>query len=51
MSFASATKANGLHLLSELLRKTQIRFISDFCQLNKWIICQPYPMPSIHKLF
>jgi hypothetical protein len=21
------------------------------CQLNKWIICQPYPMPSIHKLF
>jgi hypothetical protein len=29
----------------------QIRFVSDFCQLNKWIICRPYPMPSIHKLF
>jgi hypothetical protein len=29
----------------------QIRFVSNFCQLNKWIICQPYPMLSIHKLF
>jgi hypothetical protein len=31
----------------------QIQFISDtdFCQLNKWIIHWPYPMPSIHKLF
>jgi hypothetical protein len=29
----------------------QIWFVSDFCQLNKWIICQPYPMPSIHKSF
>jgi hypothetical protein len=29
----------------------QIRFFSDFHQLNKWIIRQPYPMPSIHELF
>jgi hypothetical protein len=29
----------------------QIRFVSDFRQLNKWIIRQPYPMPSIHELF
>jgi hypothetical protein len=29
----------------------QIRFVSDFHQLNKWIIHQPYPVPSIHKLF
>ncbi len=29
----------------------QIQFISDFRQLNKWIIHQPYPMPSIHELF
>jgi hypothetical protein len=29
----------------------QIRFVSDFHQLNTWIICQPYPMPSIHELF
>jgi hypothetical protein len=29
----------------------QIQFISDFCQLNKWIICQLYPMPCSHKLF
>ncbi len=32
-------------------KKGQIRFISDFWQLNKWIICQPYPMWSTHKLF
>ncbi len=29
----------------------QIWFVSDFCQLIKWIICQPYPMPSIHEFF
>jgi hypothetical protein len=29
----------------------QIRFVSDFRQLNKWIIRRPYPMPSIHELF
>jgi hypothetical protein len=29
----------------------QIQFVSDFCQLNKWIIRRPYPMPSIHELF
>jgi hypothetical protein len=52
MSFAGATKANGLYLLSELPRKKgQIWFVSDFCQLNKWIICWPYPIPSIHELF
>ncbi len=51
MSFAGATKANGLYLLSELPRKKgQIWFVSDFCQLNKWIICWPYPI-SIHELF
>jgi hypothetical protein len=22
-------------------KNSQIWFISDFCQLNKWIICQP----------
>jgi hypothetical protein len=43
MSFASATKANGLHFLSEL------PFSNG--QIWKWIISQPYPMPSIHKLF
>jgi hypothetical protein len=32
-------------------KNSQIQFVSDFCQLNKWIIHQPYPMPSIHKLF
>jgi hypothetical protein len=29
----------------------QVWFVSDFCQLNKWIIHWPYPMLSIHKLF
>jgi hypothetical protein len=29
----------------------QIRFVSDFRQLNKWIIRRLYPMPSIHELF
>ena len=29
----------------------QIRFVSDFRQLNKWIIRRPYPMPCIHELF
>ncbi len=29
----------------------QIQFVSDFCQLNKWIIHRQYPMPSIHNLF
>jgi hypothetical protein len=30
-------------------KNSQIRFVSDFRQLNKWIICHPYPMPSIHE--
>jgi hypothetical protein len=32
-------------------KNSQIQFVSDFRQLNKWIIRRPYPMPSIHKLF
>jgi hypothetical protein len=32
-------------------KNSQILFVSDFHQLNKWIIYWPYPMPSIHKLF
>jgi hypothetical protein len=28
----------------------QIRFVSDFCQLNKQLICHPFPLPSIPEL-
>jgi hypothetical protein len=50
-SSAAVTKANGPHLLSELPRKNgQIRFVSDFRQLNKWIICRSHLLTLLTAL-
>ena len=42
---------NGPHQLSSFQKKdATVRFISDFCELNKHIKCKPFPIPKIQDL-